>query len=70
MRTPSIVWHAVNAWMLWRARRKLRKAVPALAALDIAEREKRRQHARGCREIALQRKGLVTERLRVELGRA
>lgn len=63
-----IVWNTVTAWMLWRARRRLRRAVPELAALDTAQAETRRQHRSGAREIASERKRLVTERLRLELG--
>jgi hypothetical protein len=70
MSTRSIIWHAVNSWLLWRARRKLRNAVPALVALDAAERDARRLHRSGAREIASERKRLVTERLRLEMGRA
>lgn len=63
-----LIWHSVTAWMLWRARRRLRRAVPALAALDTAQADARRQHRSGVREIASERKRLVTERLRLELG--
>lgn len=69
MRVPSFIWHVTTAWMLWRAHRRLRSAVPELVALDTAEREKRRQHRSGVREIAAQRKRLVTERLMREVGR-
>ena len=68
MSTRSIVWKAITAWMLWRAQARLRRAIPALVALDTAQAETRRQHRSGAREIALQRKRLVTERLRMELG--
>ena len=65
-----IVWNVVTSWMLWRARRRLRRAVPALAALDTAQAEQRRLHRSGVRKIASERKRLVTERLRIEtMGR-
>lgn len=69
MRTPSIVWHAVNAWLLWRAKRRLYRAVPALAVLDQQRAEKRRRHASGARQIDMRKRALVTERLMHELGR-
>lgn len=65
-----IIWHAVTEWMLWRARRRLRKAVPALAALDTARSELARRHAAGARAIDMRKRAVMTERLREELGRA
>ena len=68
MRVPFYVRRAITAWMLWRAHRSLRRAVPALVALDIARAKKARQHKPGGREIDKERRRLVTERLRMELG--
>lgn len=51
-----IIWHAVTEWMLWRARRRLRKAVPALAALDTARSELARRHAAGAEARTHQKK--------------
>lgn len=69
MRVPAYVRRAITAWVLWRAHRSIRKAVPALGALDIARAEKARRHRSGAREIDMQRRRLVTERLRMEMGR-
>lgn len=70
MRIPSYIRRAINSWIAWKARRSLRKAVPALVALDSREAETRRLHKAGARELASQRQRLVTERLRMEMGRA
>ena len=70
MRVPPYIRRAVNAWIAWRAHRSLARAIPALVALDSAERENCRRHRSGVREIASQRRALVTERLMHELGRA
>jgi hypothetical protein len=73
---PRYVARAIRAWQQWRFEhgranraRSLRTVVPALAVLDQRGAEKRRQHRSGGRQIALERKRLVTERLRMELGR-
>ena len=58
----------LNAWFARRARRALRKAVPQLAALDMRRTEIARAHRAGAKRIDAERKRLVTERLRHELG--
>lgn len=67
MRHRSFIWHAVNAWLLWRAHRRLRKAVPGLVALDTERSRLARQHRSGARAIDIERQRLVTERLRAEV---
>jgi hypothetical protein len=69
MRVAVYIRRAVTTWMLWRARRSLRTAVPALVGLDTKKAVLARQHRSGGREIALERKRLVTERLRMEITR-
>lgn len=64
-----LVWHTVTAWMLWRARTRLRKAVPALVALDTKRHKIARGHRSGARLIDAQRQALVTEQLMREMGR-
>jgi hypothetical protein len=66
----TIIRRAVTAWVLWRAHIRVRKAVPALAALDMARDEIARQHRPGARAIDVRKRRIVTERLRTELGRA
>lgn len=65
---PRLIRRTVTAWMLWRAHRSLRRAVPALAALDSQRAQIARQHAPGARQIDMRKRALVTERLREELG--
>ncbi len=65
----TIIRRTVNAWVAWRARISLRRAVPALVALDTREAILRSQHRSGAKAAALERKRLVTERLRMELAR-
>lgn len=70
MHTRSIIWRAVTAWMLWRARRRLRRAVPELAALSAKRAEIARGHRSGVAAIDKQMQRATTERLMHELGRA
>jgi hypothetical protein len=73
---PRYVARAIRAWQEWRFEhgranraRSLRSAIPALVGLDTKKAVLARQHRSGGRQIALERKRLVTERLRAELGR-
>lgn len=77
MRVATIIRRAIARWHQWRfdrarqdRHRSLRKAVPALAALDSRDAEARRQHRSGARHIAAERKRLVTARLMQEMGMA
>lgn len=64
-----LIRRTVTAWVLWRAQARLRKAVPALVALDTRRMEIARQHKTGGRRIDAERQALVTERLMMEMGR-
>lgn len=66
---PRMIRRTITAWMLWRARRSLRRALPALAVLDSRKAALRSQHKAGGRKIDVERKRVVTERLMHELGR-
>lgn len=66
----QLVRHAVTTWMLWRAHRRIRRAIPELVALDARQADVRSQHRSGAKAVASERKKLVTERLRDELGLA
>lgn len=70
MRVQSYIRRAFNAWVLWRAHRSLRRAVPALVALDMAREANARRHKAGARRVDAERRRLVTEQLMRELGRA
>lgn len=77
MRVPAYVRRALALWQQWRFEqrrsnraRSIRKAVPALAALDMARDEIARQHKPGARAIDMRKRRIVTERLMHELGRA
>ena len=65
---PRYGRRALLAWTLWRAHRRLRTAIPALAALDAQRDEKARQHRSGARAINMKKRRVMTERLRAELG--
>lgn len=65
-----LIRRAVTSWILWQAQRRLRNAVPALAALDAERAEIASRHKAGSRAIDMRKRRLVTERLRTELGRA
>ena len=74
---PRYVVRAIRAWQQWRFEhgredrlRSLRRAVPALAALDSQRAQIARKHAPGARQIDKRKRALVTERLMHELGRA
>lgn len=71
------VRRAIALWEQWRfdktrtnRSRSLRRAVPALVALDTRQAVLRSQHRSGAKALASERKRLVTERLRSELGLA
>lgn len=70
MHITALVRRTVNAWVLWKAHRSLRRALPALAALDTARSEIARRHRSGARAIDMRKRELVTARLMRELGRA
>lgn len=60
MRLPALYRKAITAWVLWRARRRVHGVIPALLS---------HRHAAGARLIDVERQRLVTERLRMEMGR-
>jgi hypothetical protein len=73
---PRYVASAIRAWQQWRFEhgradraRSLRTAVPALARLDTKKAVLARQHRSGGRQIEIERRRLVTERLRMEITR-
>jgi len=70
---PRYIRRALAAWQQWRFEKgrssrqgSLRRAIPALVALDARKNVLARQHRSGGRAIAVERKRLVTERLRRE----
>ncbi len=66
----SYVRRAVTAWVLWRAQRRVRRALPSLVALDSQRAVLARQHRPGARAIDVRKREIVTERLRTELRMA
>lgn len=72
---PRYVRRAIRFWSEWRfkkqrtdRRRKLVEAVPEFAALSAKRDVIARQHRSGARAIDMQKRRVMTERLRAELG--
>lgn len=47
----TIIRRAIIAWELWRSKRKLHRAIPALSELDRQLAEYRKSHKRGSARI-------------------
>lgn len=68
MRPLRVIRRWLAPYTKWRAHRALVRAIPQMAALDQKRADLSRHHRAGARAIDAERKRLVTERLRLELG--
>lgn len=59
----------INAWLNWRTRRAMRRAIPDLRELDRREADCRRTHRRGSAAILKAKKQAVSARIAAEIGR-
>lgn len=58
----------INAWLNWRSRKAMRRAIPVLRELDRQHAEYRRSHRRGSAAVIKAKQRAVHARLAAETG--
>lgn len=65
----ATIRHAINSFVLWRARHRIMSAIPELAELDAKQRMLARSHRKGAAKIIAEKRKVMTAKLQQEVGR-
>lgn len=68
MISQSTIRHTINSFVLWRMGRRIKTAIPEIAELDKQQRMLTKAHRKGPARIIAEKRRVMTEVLRQEVG--